>query len=518
MPVITGFVPTSPKCFGYTDGSIVINYSAGTAPYNVTWSNPINQTTNSAALTQSVAGVASGVYTATLTDSYGCTTSAPVVVTPTPKLILLTTADATICFNQTTQISASASGGTGAYSYTWSPNPFVGGGPHTVTLTTTSVYNVAVSDVNGCQPPSKNITITVTPSLSILPNLATVCDGKAGALSPVMTSNGNGGPYTYAWNPSGATTNSIIPAGYASGTTSTSVTYTLLVSDGCSPSAIGVFTLNTNPNPTADFVASKTVACAPSAISFTALPATPGDYAYQWIDDGKNVVGTTNPFTNIYTSADSLDVTLVITNTVTGCYSSLIKTNYIVIHKQPIASFYADPQSTTILDPNINFINTSQGATNYYWDFGDVNAIGATNNSTITNPTHYYNSVGSYNVYLLATSIYGCKDTANLIVEIKPDFAMYIPNSFTPDGNGLNDVFQPAGVGINEDNYRMEVFDRWGESVFTSNAFRKGWDGTVKGGSKIAEQGVYVYKLEVFDMQGNKHPYIGHVTLIKKEN
>jgi gliding motility-associated-like protein len=143
------------------------------------------------------------------------------------------------------------------------------------------------------------------------------------------------------------------------------------------------------------------------------------------------------------------------------------------------------------LDPNIDFVNTSQGATTYYWDFGDPAALNGSNTSTAVNPSHAYSYVGEYKVNLVAISSNGCRDIASQLVEITPDFALYIPNTFTPDGNGLNDMFQPMGVGIDEENYRMDIFDRWGENIFTSNSFRKGWDGTVKGGSKIAPQGVY---------------------------
>jgi gliding motility-associated-like protein len=387
-----------------------------------------------------------------------------------------------------------------------------------VNPTTTTSYTVAVSDTKGCSPSPKVMTVIVTPSLSVIPNLATVCDGKGGALTPTITSPGNGGPYNYLWTPTGATTNSIIAVGSAP-STSTSVTYSLTVTDGCTiPSASAVFTLITNPAPTVDFVASTTVACAPATINFTATPGTLGDYTYEWINDNKDVMGTTNPVSYTYETADSLDVSVIITNTLTGCFSTTVKTNYIVIHKQPIASFYPEPQSASILDPNINFVNTSQGAVSYFWDFGDANATGNSNNSIITNPSHYYNVVGNYNVHLIATSIHGCKDTAMVPVEIRPDFVLYIPNAFTPDGNGLNDMFQPMGVGIDEENYRLDIFDRWGENIFTSNSFRKGWDGTVKGGSKIAPQGVYTYKMVVNDTQGNSHPYVGHVTLLKKEN
>jgi gliding motility-associated-like protein len=519
VPTITGFVTTRPNCFGYSDGTIAVNYASGTAPYTVTWSNPISQTSTSSALTQSVAGgVASGAYTATLTDSYGCSTSMPVVVPPTPILTLVPTPNTTICYNQTTQLAAFGNGGTPPYSYTWTPTPFVGGGPHTVTLTTSSAFAVTVSDANGCSPNAQNINITVTPSLSIASSaINPICHGYGTFLSPTITSPGNGGPYSYSWTPTGVTTNTLGVTGSAP-TVSTSVNYTVTVNDGCPAPATAVFTVVTNPLPTVNFVASTTVACAPATISFTAIPGAIGNYTYEWINDGKDVMGTTNPISYSYGTADSLDVTVIITNTVTGCFNDSTKHNYIVIHKQPIASFYAEPQSTSILDPNINFINTSQGAINYFWDFGDVNANGNSNNSIITNPSHYYNVVGNYNVHLIATSVYGCKDTTMVTVEIKPDFALYIPNAFTPDGNGLNDMFQPLGVGIDEENYRLDIFDRWGENIFTSNSFRKGWDGTVKGGSKIAEQGVYTYKMLVNDTQGNSHPYVGHVTLLKKEN
>jgi gliding motility-associated-like protein len=521
VPVINGFTSTSPKCFGYSDGSIVINYSSGTAPYSVVWSSPISQTTTAnAALTQSVTGIASGPYTATLTDSYGCSTSMPGVVAPTPSLTLIPTLPTTICYNQTTQIAAFGSGGTGAYSYTWTPTPFTGGGPHTVTLTTTSVFGVTVSDANGCSPNAKNITITVTPSLSIASNtINALCHGYGTFLSPTITSAGDGGPYSYSWTPSGVNTPILSVAGSAPAA-ATSVNYTVTVKDGCPDPATAVFTVVTNPLPTVNFVASSRVECAPATISFTAIPGTPGNYSYEWINDGKDVMpGTTNQTSYTYTNADSLDVTVIITDTVTGCFNDSTKHNFIVIHKQPIASFYADPQTASILDPNISFINTSTGAAYYVWNFGDSNASGINSNTSIlTNPNHSYGLVGNYNVHLIATSLDGCKDTAMVILEIKPDFALYIPNSFTPDGNGLNDIFQPQGVGIDEENYRMDVYDRWGENIFSSNAFRKGWDGTVKGGSKIAEQGVYTYKMIVKDTRGESHPYIGHVTLIKKDN
>ena len=515
VSTITGFSVTPPTCFGLSNGDITINYTAGSGPYTITWSNPISQTITTPALTQSVAGVASGVYTATLTDVNGCVTSQPVSVTQPGLLVLITSPNVTICYGQSTQLSASGQNGTPAYTYTWSPNPFVGGGPHTVNPTTTSNYTVAVSDSKGCSPSPKVIKVTVTPQLVITPTVITVCHSEQAILTPSFVSVGNGGPYTYNWAPGSSTASSLTVTGSAPAGIATTYTYAVTVDDGCTiPGGSAIFTVNVNPLPIIDFVATPTAGCAPLTLTLTGTSNNPGDI-FTWSDVA---AGNQNPVYPTLKDSGKYTVSLLVTNPTTGCKQDTTKVNYIEVYGKPIASFYAEPQTTSILDPNINFINTSQGASSYYWDFGDPSATNGSNTSTVTKPSHSYTFVGPYAVNLVATSIKGCKDTAKIIVEITPDFALYIPNTFTPDGNGVNDIFQPLGVGIDEENYRLDIYDRWGENIFTSNSFRKGWDGTVKGGSKMAEQGVYTYKMIVRDTQGNKHPYVGHVTVLKKDN
>jgi gliding motility-associated-like protein len=517
-PVITSTVVNQPSCFGMSNGDITLNYTSGTSPYSITWSSPLSQTTTSSAFTQSVSGVAQGVYTATLTDANGCVTSTPIQVSqPSPLILIPVVSNPNICYGMSTQISASGQGGgSQVYTYTWMPNTFTGGGPHTVSPTTTTSYTVMVSNSQGCTASPKVLTVVVSPSLSAIGTTSTLCHSGAAFLTPQITSPGNGGSYSYTWTPSAPNASSMTVVGSAL-TAQTTNTYSVMISDGCTiPNATAVFTVITNPLPSVTFTASTLEACAPANIDFVATPGSAGNYTYSWISDNKDLMGTTNPLTYNYTVADTFDVKLTITDATTGCSSTLIKNNYILINKAPIASFYADPSSTSILDPNINFVNTSQGAVSYMWDFGDPVAINGSNTSIAVNPSHYYSQVGEYAINLKATSSKGCIDIARVIIEIKPDFALYIPNAFTPDENGKNDIFQPMGVGINEDNYRMDIFDRWGENIFTSNDFRKGWDGSVKGGSKMAPQGVYIYKIQVVDMQGAKHPYVGHVTVIRR--
>ncbi|MES2132171.1 MAG: PKD domain-containing protein [Bacteroidota bacterium] len=507
-PVITSVVANPTSCYSSQDGSIVVNYNLGTPSYTVAWSNPINPSTQvTAGLSQTVTGVGFGAYTMTVTDSYGCTTSSFANVGRPPFLTWAAVTSPTICYGQNAQISANGLGGTAPYTYTWTPAFNNTAGPHTVNPTTTTLYNVNVTDANNCTVTPTVVTVNVTAPLAVIANATSVCDGEATILTPTITSPGRGLQYiTYAWSNNATTSITTVTGNNAT----TPNHYTVTVSDGCTaPTATAIFTIDVNPLPTGTISANTTTLCAPGAVTFSAT--TGSGNTFVWYND-KNVIGTSNPLTYNVPKADSITVKVHITNQF-GCSIDLVKPKYVIAFDAPTASFIPNPQTTSILDPTILFTNTSTGGSAYSWSFGDPTALNGLNFSTQFNTSHTYNYVGTYTVDLVVTSLHGCTAEAAHVVEITPDFALYIPNSFTPDGNGVNDFFQPMGIGVNEDNYRLDIFDRWGESIFTSNNFRKGWDGSVKG-SGIAEQGVYIYKVMVYDMQGNKHPFVGHVTLL----
>jgi gliding motility-associated-like protein len=518
-PTLPTFTVTRPTCFGVQDGAITIGYTSGTPDYQVTWSAPISVVQTSSATTQSVSNVGAGVYTATLTDSYGCTVINVVNVIQPSLVTLTTTATQTICYGTTAQISATGAGGTPGYTYTWSPSLGTTGGPYNVNPTVNSSYSVTIADVNGCSPLQKVINVVVTPSLSISPTASTVCDGNPAYLTPAITSPGNGGPYNFTW--SNGTVNNAVPNSTlmvtGNYTAATVTNYTVTIDDGCTvPSASVVFTVNVNPLPANTFTATRE-GCAPLPV--TLIGNSQANNIYTWSDNLHHDMSssTNNTYSYVIPDSGKYTITLVVTDPVTGCVNTKTKVDYIEVYPQPVASFYATPPSASILEPTIYFTNTSQGAVSYEWNFGDPTSGSTLNNSILVNPSHYYDHTGEYYVHLFATSAKGCRAEASQIVEITPDFALYIPNTFTPDGNNVNDIFQPFGVGIDEEKYTMEIFDRWGESIFSSNSFRKGWDGSVKGG-KQAPQGVYVYKMMVYDLQGGKHPYVGHVTVIRKDN
>ena len=506
-PNLTSMTFTAPMCFGQQNGSMAIGFTSGTAPFTYQWNNP------AASTTQTVNGVGAGVYSATVTDVYGCTASGVVNVTQ-PNILLLNVSPAqTVCYGQVAQIYAAGSGGTPAYTYSWTPS-LTGGGPHSITTTVSTSYMVSLTDANGCATSPQVININVKPQLLATGFSVTKCHNEQVTLTPVITSPGNGGPYTYNWSQGGSGSSAVVNANFFT----TPNVYTVTINDGCTvPGATAEFTVNVNPLPVATFSADVRKGCAPLTVNYTGISSNPND-VFTWAFGGGNGGGGTaggSPVTWFYPQDGFYHVTMSVVNQF-GCKLDTVVMNYIEVYPKPIADFYPTPQTVTMLEPGIEFTNTSIGATTYFWDFGDYNS--PLNNTTDVNPSHVYELAGQYQVYLVAINNKGCMDTVMKLVDVLPDFAVYVPNAFTPDGDGKNDVFQPKGVGMIEDNYKMYIFDRWGEIIFTSDNFRKGWDGKVKGSGAIAEEGVYVYKLLVMDMNGTTHEYIGHVTCLPRQN
>ena len=160
----------------------------------------------------------------------------------------------------------------------------------------------------------------------------------------------------------------------------------------------------------------------------------------------------------------------------------------------------------------VSFYNQSTpDVVSWYWDFG----TGETLSPNQPNPTYGYpfTNGGTYNTTLTVYNAYGCSDVITKEIIVEPYFTFYIPNVFSPDYDGKNDTFFGVGIGIAE--YEITIFDRWGEKIFESNNIEKGWDGKANGGAEIAQQDVYVWKVNLKDIFNKKHEYIGTVTIIK---
>ena len=165
----------------------------------------------------------------------------------------------------------------------------------------------------------------------------------------------------------------------------------------------------------------------------------------------------------------------------TGCSDS-VSVNVIAA---PVANFNVNPSQGAV-PLNVQFTNTSTGATSYTWDFGDGKG------SSDTDPAHTFEENGIYRVILVATNDQGCSDTAvfeGISAEGTPDF--FIPNSFSPNRDGTNDVFEMHNI---PQPYKFTVFNRWGQIIYHSNDYQNNWDGTH--GGETLPLGSYSYKIE----------------------
>jgi len=191
----------------------------------------------------------------------------------------------------------------------------------------------------------------------------------------------------------------------------------------------------------------------------------------------------------------------------------------IEVFESPAALFEPVPKVVYIPDEGVTFVNKTESADNYFWLFGDGNT------STEFSPTHYYNSVGSYDVTLRAENDEGCTDERTIPNAVKAEQGGEIefPNAFTPNKSGpsggdytrgerTNHVFYPSlQKGIVE--YKLQIFSRWGELLFESNDVNKGWDGYYRG--QLAPQGVYIWRVTATYSNGKRIEKAGDVTLLR---
>jgi len=154
------------------------------------------------------------------------------------------------------------------------------------------------------------------------------------------------------------------------------------------------------------------------------------------------------------------------------------------------------------------FTDLSLGASSWLWDFG----TGVY--STDQNPEYTYSDEGEFTVWQYVENQWGCRDSTYKTITVKPSVTFYIPNAFSPNGDGINDFFHPFGNNTDTDNYQMIIYDRWGKQIFRTDNINTPWDGTSPdSGGKIVPTGVYVYKISV-TLGGLEKVFEGIVTLI----
>ena len=263
--------------------------------------------------------------------------------------------------------------------------------------------------------------------------------------------------------------------------------------------------------PEIDFEADTTFACTPGKIIFKNKSKSVAVSCFWDLGDGLTWDGCGDaPY--LYRRSGKYDVMLTITDT-KGCMDSLAKENYIEIARNPIAYFTIDPENPTILNPEVQFYDKSKGIINKWsWNFSGFEA------SSKQNPKFTFpeSTKDKYMVKLEVTDTNTCVGDTLIAVFVGPEFSFYVPSAFTPNGDGLNDVWKPVGSGLNGAKYEMIVFDRWGQLVFKTNDLEIGWDGKNMNNGEFVPAGIYPYKFRIGDIFDEKaeHVFEGSVTVV----
>ncbi len=439
----------------------------------------------------------------------------------------------TICQGNTATISGAQSGygtinwtangqGTLTNSGTLSPQytstPADAG--NTVSLTMTVTSN------NSCALPIPAATTSVITSISVRPALTAtvtapqrVCQNSTAQVVFTITSQGTA-PYTFNYTENGATKtvstingNNVAVVGVST-SNAVPVVYNLshIQDANCQQTVAASATMTVLPLPDATIGQNEDVCrdSMPKAILFKGLNgAKPYTFTFTINNDSVTQSADSIYFTNPATDKTGTSV-YTLTNVTDGnnCSKTLNQTATVVVHENPHAIFTISPERTSILEPTITITDASIATTSWFWDFGDKNL------SPSPNPKeHTYADTGTYKMKLIVSNG-SCKDSTYEIVRITLPTSLYVPNTFSPNGDGVNDVFKAEGDGITI--FEMMIYDRWGQLVFQSTDINKGWDGKVNGGTEVAAMDTYVYVINITAF-ANKHNYTyrGVVNLMK---
>lgn len=413
----------------------------------------------------------------------GCTASAVYQVSVIPQPNLIASASSyTICSNETTNLTVN-----GASNYVWSPALSLNttqGSQVIAHPVTTTVYQVSGNNGQCSAVASLTIYVVPVPVLQLTTPNNKICQGK----STEIFANG---ATNYSWSPT--TGLSFQQPNTVSASPSVDVNYTVTGSNSMGAKTC-VFTqeilIQVVPNVTASITNSVEI-CKGQSTRIIAY----GGNTYMWLPT--NGVSASD-VADIYVTPESSTIYTAYVSNNGNCGS----TATVLVKVNPLPTLSAGDDFAANLDEPMYLNATTNG--NITWVIGDGIQC-----ATCPITQIFPKKSGCY--VAEAVSANGCKVRDEICVEVTTDYNIYIPNVFTPNGDGNNDVFMVYGTGITK--LEINIFDRWGEKLFTSTNQKEGWDGTYKG--VMSKQDAYTYMIIYTGLDGKKVEKTGHVTLLK---
>ena len=540
---------------GLSNGSASVTASGGTPTYSYSW-------TPNGGTTSSVSNLSSGNNTVTVTDSKGCTTSIVVALTSVSGPTLSVVSQASVaCFGGNTgTATVLGSGGTGPYTYTWSPGNLTGASQ---TSLTAGVYTITVRDVNLC---SGTGTISITqPTVGITGTITTTPTGCGTSVGSATVSASGGVPaYTYSWSPTSGSGSSI--SGLAPGSYSVVITDAL----GCK-TTVNTSIVTSVGGPGLSIASQTNAACFSSTNAGATILATgTGPFSYTWAPMGGNSassIGLSGGTYTVFVSDASLCLSTItvnitqppaiivtVTNTPSSCgqfdgsatvtasggNGALTPLWSVNSNSTTVIGLSAGTYSVLVTDAtgctgsaitNVNSfgtltVNVTSNAIIHPGESAPLTAFVPAGAMVVWTPTTGLScstcSVTSASPtvtteYCAYTYIGSCADTScvTIVVEIdcmtSTDYSA--PNAFTPNNDGINDEFCLKGWGKCVSDFYIGIYNRWGEKVFDSTDPSFCWDGTFLGQPLNSAVFVYYIKASVKDVGDIERK--GNITLVK---
>jgi gliding motility-associated-like protein len=320
---------------------------------------------------------------------------------------------------------------------------------------------------------SQYIIIGDTLSVELIAQTDTICHLDGLDIEAIAT-GGIPANYHYSWNHGlSAQSNHYV---YPSSTT----LYTVTITDACSQDSYDSTLIYVHPGISAYITTTDTL-CYGEIGSAKAIMNSTGNYQYEWSTEPTSV----DSFIN---APVGLTYSVTITDASSGC--AIIMDEEIPSYDKIQAYFMISPDGCVpSYDAQVDLIDLSQGALNGLWDMGDGSSEAY---EQLNNPRHTFSDTGIYLVSLYIINEGGCTDSVTREVCVEAVSRFFIPNAFTPNGDGINDEFKVISHGVTE--FDMQIFNRWGEILFQTKDSDTGWDGTYDG--KVAPQGTYIFRLE----------------------
>jgi len=447
------------------------NWSTGSTTETITVTNP-------------------NTYTVTVTNASGCTGTASRLITvnanPTPTI----GGGDSVCAGDSLMIY------TDFYShYLWNNGDTIS----INYISTAGTYFVTVTDSHGCTA-IDSITITVNPApvpVITANGPTTFCQGDSVILSTTTFAN-------YSWSAGGATTEAI--------TVKTSGIYLVTVTNafGCTGTTSDSVNVIQLPNVSSGFIADTTTGCSPLTIRFINTSNNGTSYLWRF---GDNTTDTAKNPAHTFLDSGSYSITLITTNS-GPCgivMDSITLVDYIQVNVfHPAAAFTSNYINPIYVGDSIHFKDLSYDLngtiTLWQWWFGDGTG------TNFENPVHQWNLPGMYQVELLITDNQGCKDSMLYDYIDVIEGIIEIPNTFSPNNDGYNDFFEIKASGIAS--FQLEIFNRWGMKLFTSNSINISWDGYNQNGLQCPD-GTYYFVLKATGYTGNAFNRAGFVMLMR---